>query len=133
MKAILLGVERLRVLNTATKGELYQALGYCRDTGSDAILRVDDAPPGAGATSSALDVVLLAMAPDGTTRRHWQWTLDDRQGDALLLAAEVRVRDKVEEGQALLRRLNEGLDALDRDEDPPSQAPRAPDPGRKLS
>ena len=133
MKAILLGIERLRVLNTATEGELYQALGYCKDTGSDPILRVDEAPPRAGVPLSALDVVLLAMAPDGTTRRHWQWTLDERHGDALLLAAEVRIRDKVDEGRELLRRLNEGLDALDRDEDPPSLHEGPPDPERRLS
>ncbi len=134
MNAILLGIERLRVLNSATDGELYQALGCCKDGGSVPILRVDDTPRPAGAAPSpAVDLVLLAVAPDGTTRRYWQWTLDERHGDALRIAAEVRVSDTLDEGRALLRRLSEGLDAIDRGEDPPPLHEGAPDPERRLS
>lgn len=133
MKAIALGVERLRIFNAATKGEFYEALGYCKDSGCDPILQVDDPEPRAGAGRTALAVFLLAMAPDGTTRRHWQWTLGDDQAEARRLAAEVQLQDKLDEGRALLRRLNEGLDALDNDEDPPPLHSVSPDPERKLS
>ena len=129
MLAFLLGVERLRLLDRGTGGALWRALALCKDGGLEPHLTATAPTDGAPET---YEVVFLARDAQGLTAFHelWRLTLAD-DVEAYGAAVHLALQGAVLAARAQLARVDEGLAALNRDEDPPPW--RDEDPNGRMS
>ncbi len=125
MLAFLLGVERLRTLDRAVGGALYVALGACKEQGLEPHVHSDAPKDGA---PDALEVVFLARDAEGHSVFHELWRVGLADLDAYRVATEVRLSDTMSAARSGLDRINAGLEAMDRGEDP--EPLDEPDPKR---
>jgi hypothetical protein len=128
MLAFLLGVERLRILDRAVGGALYVALGACKEQGLEPHVHSDAPENGA---ADVLEVVFLARDAEGRSAFHELWRVGLADLDAYRVATEVRLSDTMSAARAGLERINAGLEAMDRGEEP--EALPEPDPKRTRS
>jgi hypothetical protein len=128
MQAILLGIERLRLLDRATRGAFYAALGVCKDRDLEPHLFATDPTDGA---ADVIELVLLGRTKEGANAFRELWRIAAAEDvEAYRVALEAKLQDVRERGRALLDRVNAGLAALERGEDP---EPFADDPSGKSS
>jgi hypothetical protein len=125
MIAFGLGVERLRTLNLATGGGLYAALGRCKDEGLEPHLLANATPEGEAARKT-YDLVFLARDGDGTSVFTDFWRIAEDAGEAYTIAIHLSLHDTLATVRAGVGRVQAGLDALDRGEEPSPL--RDPDP-----